>query len=701
MADVSPHTDDGLIASQNHERYVRARDSGHRAFLDDDIKCNDFYSGDQWSPTDLEKLTAARRPAMTINLTMPTINTLVGELISQQADFAFKPKRGAASEAVAADLTKVVMHITEANNYEALEHEVVEDAAIGGRGYFDVRVDFDDNVLGEARISVLSPREVVLDPTAREYDPATWNEVYTTRWLSVDELVAIYGKTAGERLTFAASAGTLINNDSLQWEERQTFGNEPAFVIGAIDDVETGRTLKNVRVVERQYYRLDSVREFVDPVQGDTRPVPETWDDAKIQLYMQVKGLQMRTRLTRKVRWTVSADCVLLKDTWSPYKTFTVVPYFFYFRRGKPFGVVKNLISPQEIVNKTESQLLHVVNTTANSGYIVDVGALANMTVEELEQKGAETGIVIERNIGREIEKIQPNQVPTGLDRVGTRAALSFQLISGVNDAMMGNASDEVSGVALENRQARGSIPLGGPRARLALTRKFVARKILELVQLFYTEARVLRLTSHDGTTDEVAINQQDTSGAIVNDLTLGEYDVVVGSMPARDTYDDVQFAEVIQLREAGVVIPDHRVIQYSNLARKHEIAEEVKQLTGFGEPTPEQQAMQQAQMQLLMAEVEQAMADVEKTKADAALSTAKAQTEVQQPQLEREQMQADMATTATEQTTRMQVQRLKELSAQLQAALSANTKMRVEAHKVENKPKPPVREPSSGTKRR
>lgn len=687
------------VATENHQRYIRARDAGHKTFLDEDVRYNDFYAGDQWSKDDLAKLSAQKRPAMTINLTMPTINTLVGELISQQAVPALKPKRGAATEAIAADMTKVVMHVIEANDYAALEHAVVEDAAIGGRGYFDVRVDFEDNVLGETRISVLSPREVIPDPTAREYDPAAWNEVFTTRWLSVDELVAIYGKEQGEKLKFAASSGTLINNDSLMWEERESYGHQPAFIVGAIDDIDTGRTLKNVRVVERQYYKLATVREFVDPVQGDVRPVPETWDDDKVQLYMELKKLQMRTRLTRKIRWTVTADCVVLKDTWSPYKTFTVVPFFFYFRRGKPFGAVKNLISPQEIVNKSESQLLHVVNTTANSGWIVDTGALANMTVEELEEKGAETGLVLERTPGRVIDKIQPNQVPTGLDRVGRMAASSFQMISGVNDAMLGTAGGEVSGVALENQQVRGMVSLQGPKARLALTRRFICRKIVETVQLFYTEERVLRLTLHDGQNEEVVINAQNTAGQIVNDLTVGEYDVAISTMPARDTYDDVQFAEVIQLREAGVVIPDHRVIQYSNLANKHEIADEVKQITGFGEPTPEQQAMQEAQMKLLMAEVEQAIANVDKTKADAQLSLAKAGTEADKPQLEREQMQAELATTATEQTTRMQVQRLKELSAQLQAALSANTKMRVEAHKA--KTKPPQRKPSDAKRRR
>ncbi|WP_230685339.1 hypothetical protein, partial [Streptococcus pneumoniae] len=92
----------------------------------------------------------------------------------------------------------------------------------------------------------------------------------------------------------------------------------------------------------------------------------------------------------------------------------------------------------QELLNKTSSQELHVVNTTANSGYKVRSGSLTNMTPEELEQRGAETGIVIETNGDPEsdVVKIQPNQVPAGLDRISYKAEEHIKTISGVSDYM-------------------------------------------------------------------------------------------------------------------------------------------------------------------------------------------------------------------------------------------------------------------------
>ena len=79
---------------------------------------------------------------------------------------------------------------------------------------------------------------------------------------------------------------------------------------------------------------------------------------------------------------------------------------------------------------------------------------------------------------------------------------------------------------------------------------------------------------------EEVEVNMQTTSG-IINDITLGEYDVVVSTTPARDSFDEIQFAEAINLRQAGVAIPDDAIVEYSHLAKKAELATRLRTITG------------------------------------------------------------------------------------------------------------------------
>ena len=353
----------------------------------------------------------------------------------------------------------------------------------------------------------------------------------------------------------------------------------------------------------------------------------------------------------RRVRWTVTADSVVLFDDYSPYDHFTLVPYFPYFRRGKPFGMVRNLLSPQEQLNKISSQELHIVNTTANSGWIVESGSLSGMTADDLEEHGAETGLVLEYNRGSTPPgKIPPNQIPTGLDRLGQKAARNIKEISGITDAMLGMDSPEVSGVAIQAKQNRGAVMIQVPLDNLRKTRQYLAEKVLGLIQRYYTEERIFMITDETDPMkprEEMVVNQMTPEGRIVNDLTLGEYDVVINDAPARDNFDEVQFAEAIELRKVGVPIPNDLIVEYSHLAKKAMVADRIRQVEGTAPPTPEQAQLQQFQMesqirstQLEIAKLE---AEVTRLQSETALNVAKTQSTEADPQLKVAELQSKL----------------------------------------------------------
>jgi hypothetical protein len=322
-----------------------------------------------------------------------------------------------------------------------------------------------------------------------------------------------------------------------------------------------------------------------------------------------------------------------LHDDWGPYKHFTLVPYFPHFRRGKTLGLVENLLDPQELLNKVRSQELHIVNTTANSGWKVKRGTLANLTVEELEEKGAMTGLVVEVNGDpeKDLVKIQPNQVPQGLDRIGFKAEDSIKTISGVSDSAQGFDREDVAAKAIQEKRKAGSTNLVKPLDSLIRTDFILARNILDLVQEFYTEQRVLTITADrtTGGTEEFTINQITETGEILNDLTLGEYDVVISSVPQRETLEDSQFDQALSLKKEGVGITDKVLIQASRLMHKKEILADMEAAAN----SP--QAQQQAQLQIegLQAEIDKLRAEAASKNAEAPLKQAKAQKELAEAQ--------------------------------------------------------------------
>ena len=264
---------------------------------------------------------------------------------------------------------------------------------------------------------------------------------------------------------------------------------------------------------------------------------------------------------------------------------------------------------------------------------MVESGSLVGMTADDLEEHGAETGLVLEYNRGSNPpSKIQPNQIPTGLDRIAQKAALNIKTISGINDSMLGTDSAEVSGVAIQAKQNRGAVMIQVPLDNLRKARQYLAEKILECIQTFYTEQRIIQVTNDQDPLrprEQMVINEMTPEGRIINDLTLGEYDVVISTAPARDSFDEVQFAEALNLRQVGVAIPDDAIIEYSHLARKGELAKRIRMLTGV-EQSPEQQEMAAVQaqmaMQQLQLEIAKLEAEVRKLQSEAAINIAKVQ---------------------------------------------------------------------------
>ena len=657
-----------LIATNQFERYERARDNGHLDYIETAKKCDAFYRGNQWDPADISALDDEGRPALTINTILPTVNTVLGEQSTRRADVNFKPT-GNGNQEIANVLNKLYLQIADNNKLDWLEGTVFADGLIQDRGYFDVRIDFTDHIQGEVRISTKDPLDILIDPDAKEYDPKTWNEIFETKWMSLDEIEEQYGREKADKLRVSAEYGNTMGQDSVEYEETR-YGDTYTGVEynqSATTNPEENRQVRAIRVIERQYYQLKECTYYVDRVTGDMRHVPGNWGKRKLQKFADDYGLDILTRQDRKVRWTVTADHCVLHDDWSPYEYFTIVPYFPYWRRGRPFGMVRNLISPQEQLNKISSQELHIVNTTANSGWIVETGSLQGMTADDLEEHGAETGLVLEYNRGSSPPaKIPPNQIPTGLDRISQKAAANIKQISGISDAMLGTDSPEVSGVAIQAKQNRGALMIQVPLDNLQKTRQYLAEHILRLVQSYYTEERLIQITDEaDPMKQQVPLrlNQVTPEGEIINDLTLGEYSVVIGTMPTRDNYDEVQFAEAISLRQAGVPIPDDLIVDYSHLAKKGEVAQRIRQMQGM-EPMTEEEAQiaafqAEAQIQKIQLEIAKMEAEVQNIQAQANLHSAKAQETMADPQLKAAEIESKMAMKQQELALRQQLSAL------------------------------------------
>lgn len=618
------------VADAIWRRYSWCRDNGHNRYVLKADLCERHFAGDQWELTDKAQLALVRRPALTINKILGTVGNVLGEQIGNRSEISFRPRNGS-SQGTADVLNKVFKQISDANQLDWKRSDMFADGIISSRGYIDIRLDFNDHMQGEVRYEVLGPKNVVIDPDGDQYDPDTWSEVFVTKWVTADDIAVLYSKEDAEYLRNREQSAFLYGYDSID-SMRDRFGDRvgPSYASSGDDDSNVQRS---IRLIERQYRVLDSQKHFVEKETGDMRPIPQDFTRDRIAFFVEKFGFGVVKKLVRRIKWTAIADHVVLHDDWSPYKHFTPVPYFPHFRHGTTIGLVENLTGPQELLNKVTSQELHVLNTTANSGWKIKAGTLLNMSLEELEARGAQTGLVMELSDMDGAEKITPNSTPQGLDRMSFKAEESIKSISGVSDSMQGFDREDVAAKAIQEKKRSGSTNLVKPLDNLARTDFFIARNTLDLVQEFYTEPRILTITKDQvtGETEDVPINQVDpATGEVINDLMLGEYGVVISSVPHKETLEDSQFEQAVALRELGVPIPDAVLVKASRLQDKAEILE---QMAAEASSEASQRAAATAQA-LQEAEVAKTQSEAQVKVADAGLKQAKTQ-EILTPEAE------------------------------------------------------------------
>jgi hypothetical protein len=602
--------EDNLLAEKQWYRYQSALTRGHQTYQSRAKLCEDFYlgGGRQWSESDKKALEDSGRPWLEENIIFSTINTVLGYQTQSRMDISYKP-REVDDQDISDILAKISMYLIDQNKYPWKESQMFADGLIQQRGYIDLKMNFDENIYGDVEITNLDPLNVIPDPDSNSYDPDDWGDVIILDWMSHDDIKENYGITKWREVESYLEKEADFGRGSLE-EQRNKFGgtnNQSSYYVDETD-------LAHSRIINRQYWKIHNREFFLDSETGDLFPVPDNMKPIEKKKVAKERRWEIIKKISKRIRWTVSTQAVVLHDAWSPYNHFTVIPYFPYFRRGITLGLVDNLIKTQEMLNKVRSQMLHVVNTTANSGWMIEESSLSNIETEDLEERGGETGLVLEYKQGRAAPaKIEPNQIPSGLKDMVTTSVELLRMISGVSETFQGGKGPEVSGVAIQSRVHQSAIQLATPIDNLFRTRNMLADRLLELIRSFYTQERTFMITgpNKDGgnTNTPVTINQQaeEDPSRLINDVTVGKYDVVIADVPTQITFQNAQFAQAIELKKYGVQIPDSEMILMSTLSRKNDIAKQVS-----GELSPEKQAEQQKQTDLTIETMQKTIAELE-----------------------------------------------------------------------------------------
>jgi hypothetical protein len=149
--------------------------------------------------------------------------------------------------------------------------------------------------------------------------------------------------------------------------------------------------------------------------------------------------------------------------------------------------------------------------------------------------------------------------------------------IAGLNDSALGQLDRVQSGRAIQARQKQAIIGAEMYFDNFSRSKELVARQEISVVQKFYTEPRIIRIRSgQGGQPQETVINRMEAAGSIVNNISMGSYDVAIDQAPISATFLQGQFQEALELLEKGIPIPPDILIELSSMPNKESVKKRI-----------------------------------------------------------------------------------------------------------------------------
>jgi hypothetical protein len=387
--------------------------------------------------------------------------------------------------------------------------------------------------------------------------------------------------------------------------ERHVSGTSGSYLAGGRGNIDS-EARRRVRLIECQFRMPASVQVVTSgPFKGS---FVEPWDHA-LRAVVGAHGGSIVERVAMRMHVAVFTEGHLLALAPTPmrHNSFSLTPIWCY-RRGRdrmPYGVVRRVRDLQMDLNKRASKALFLLSTNqifAEKGAFDDI----NEAREEVNQPD---GVVIYK-AGKKFEVHRDSEMAAGQVQMMTLDGQAIQKSAGISDENLGRRTNAVSGRAIEARQLQGSVVTTQPFDNLRFAVQIHGEKLLSLLEQWYTEEKVIRLSGHKGRLDWVKVNQPevqpDGSVRYLNDITASMADFVVAEQDYSGTLRQVMFESLNQL--AGRLPPEVAIrimtlaMEYSDLPNNDLVADELRKLTGERDPnkplTPEEQQQVQQQMQ-------------------------------------------------------------------------------------------------------
>jgi hypothetical protein len=344
--------------------------------------------------------------------------------------------------------------------------------------------------------------------------------------------------------------------------------------------------MKNLLTYDEFYYRdYRTQKMLADTQTGETMEWRSDNDDALKQflgLYPQVTLIEQDIPT---VRLAIVVQGKVMYDGPQPMgiDSYPFIPVFAYYQPAMPYfpfriqGVVRGLRDAQYLYNRRRVIELDILESQINSGWKYKENALVNPKDVFLSGQGRGLALKEEANMA-DVEQIQPPNVPASMIQLSELLAQEVNQISGVNEELLGSAVDDKAGILAQLRQGAGLTTLQVLFDHLDRAQKLLGKIMLDLIQVNFTPGKIKKILEGKEPTPQFY------------NKAFGKYDATIEEGLNTTTQKQMQFAQLLQLREVGVPVPTEVLLECATVQNKKQLIESIQ--------TTQQQQMQMQQMQ-------------------------------------------------------------------------------------------------------
>lgn len=557
-----------------------------------DICCR-FEAGDATLWADMyNNLPAIRRKNFNFNRIRRVINMVSGNQRRNRKSTIVTPIENGDAE-TADQFTKVMMWINQRESVLETISDSFQGALITGMNLLQVWVDFrDDPVSGNIRVDNCSYNSFLIDPYFRKADLSDCNSLWKRSFLTKRECISLLPDKSEEILgLIGVDSGTGRDGKFQFMPESYNYG------------------YKNLLTYDEFYYRdYRTQKMLVDTETGETQEWRQD-DPDKLKLFLRTyPTIQLVENEVPTVKLAIVVQGKVMYDGPNPLGIdgWPFVPVLGYYSPQMPYfnlriqGMVTNLKDAQYLYNRRRVIELDILESQINSGWIYKENALVNP--KDVFLSGQGRGLALKDDAQMtDVQQIVAPQIPPSMIQLSELLAKEVMEISGVTEELLGlNASDSRSGFDTMLKQNASLTTLQVLFDQLDRSQKQLGKIIIDIVQANFAPGKIKKILEAEPTDQ-------------FYNKSFGRYDAAVEEGLNTTTQRQMQFAQLLQLREAGVPISTEDLLEASTMQGKKKIIENAQKQEQM------QQQMQQMQMQ---SQMQQSQAQTELLQARAKADT-------------------------------------------------------------------------------